>query len=364
MKTRWAAQVFLFLALPWTATGVRSAEAPEQTEAERSLVAILESWSNQSTGNENAVPEMLEYAKQQYRSRGPTPQTKQAKLLRRLADDQPGVYLPVISLHIKAYRLAVRHREPMVPQYLRLEATRLIEEYMNEMRNPEGWRIGAGFYIALAASLGDGESLTLAIALLDAGLDTDPMNVQALHAAAAVREKLGHYSSASALLRRLLALTPDPEAELRLALSQARSGKNKHAEERLESLARGPAPQWIRALAYQEWSQLRMTMGDPRMALIVAREGHESLPQDESLGILYAFMAGPRDDLSRAEILRLTSEPTGTEVTPRGRYNMWPSSITETELVLASMAEAQMPRLVGALRHLRGPTEDAAEKSL
>lgn len=328
--------------------GALAAES-EQPESTPSLHDILRTWSSESVGSPAAVRQLVDFSRNNIRNRGPNPQTREARILRRLAGDTVEIYVPVISLHSYAHYLALRRRELKVATYLRMETTRLIEEYMSKLRSQAAWDIGARFYMTLALPLRDGADLRLALKLLEEGLDTDPLNPNVLYAAAAIREKLGHYSSASDLFRRLLAVSADPEIELRLALCQARSGKSKVALRGLESVVRNVGPDWVRALAYQEWSQLLLKTGDPRMALTVAREGRDSLPGNEALRILFAFMAGPRDPQTRDDIQSLTSEPSGSGPTPRSHYNTWPSGAEDNARFLAGAVAQRMPLLVAAL---------------
>jgi tetratricopeptide (TPR) repeat protein len=345
-------------------TALAQASSPAPAKPEPSLIEILSTWASENTGNQDAIPQLVGYIKGILRGRGPNPQTREARKLRQLASGSPDVYIPIIRLHSLAHLLAIQRRDARVAEHLRFETMRLIEEYMSKTRSPEGWNIGARVYMTLAATLRDGVDLRMALALLEKGLDTDPFNPSVLHAAASIREKLGHYSSASELFRRLLKVWPAPEAELRLALCQARMGKSKVAARLLEKLANSTGPEWVRALAYQEWSKLLLKMGDLHRALAVAREGREAQPEDESLSILLAFMAGPRDEESRALILRLTAAPTGTGPTPRGRYNMWPEGAEENEIFLARAVSARMPLLIEALRARLEPEPESGHQPL
>jgi len=317
---------------------------------------ILRSWTSESAGNNEAAVEFLLYIEEHSRLRGPTPRTPEAKVLRRLAKNAPGAYIPIIGLYTRAHLLAAVDRGKVsVADHLRIEATRLIEEYMAEVRSPYGWHLGSRFYVSLAASLRDTIDIGMALSFLLEALDAEPDNADALFAAATIREKYGEYSSAADLLRRLIRQAPVPEAQLRLALCLARSRKLKEAQRLLEDVARDSGPDWVRATAYQEWSQLRMEQGEPEAALRLAREGHEALPHDESLAVLLAFMSGPRDPQSRTLVRRLTSAPTGSELTARGLYNLWPPGIEGNEEILLREIEARMPLLVEALRTASEP---------
>ena len=322
------------------------ASEPSPVEA---FVAILDSWTSDGPGAETAVVDLLRYTKDRVRLRGPTPRSREAKVLRSLADDSPGAYIPLIGLYVRAHLLAVHQERASAAAYLRFEASRLIEEYMSTVRSPQGWRLGSRFYVSLAASLRDTHEIDIALSYLMEALDAEPMNAHALFAAATIREKYGQYSGAADLLRRLIEQAPIPEARLRLALCRMRAGKLKQAEGLLEELARSASPSWVRAIAYQEWSQLRMRQGDPDTALQLASEGHQALPEDESLAVLVAFMSGPRDPQSRTLITRLTSSPTGTGLTARGIYNMWPPGVLTNEEILAREIEVRMPLLIEAL---------------
>jgi tetratricopeptide (TPR) repeat protein len=318
--------------------------------ASPSFEEILSSWASEKSGSTEAADDFLLYIDEHTRLRGPTPRTREARVLRRLAKGSPGTYAPIIGLYTRAHLLAVEQENTAAADYLRLEATRLIEEYMSTVRSPQGWHLGSRFYVSLAASLRDTIDIGLALGFFLEALDAEPGNAQALIGAATIREKYGEYSGATNLLRRLLKQAPIPEAQLRLALCLARSGKLEAAERLMEDLARGPGPDWIRAIAYQEWSQQRMKRGDPDAALRLAREGHQALPHDESLAVLLAFMSGPRDPRSPDLIARLTSEPTGVDLTARGLYNLWPPGVVNNDEILSREIEVRMPLLVKALR--------------
>ncbi|MDH3253798.1 MAG: hypothetical protein OEM62_02310 [Acidobacteriota bacterium] len=323
----------------------------EKKASQPTLLTLLELWTAQDTKAEAAHALLRRVTLRPDTNVGfPASSRKDWRLIRRLANDEPEIYVPAIGLYREAHLLAVRLRDSRAEEALRLASIHLLEQYLSRFRTQDRGDLGARFFISFAAALRDAGELHLTLDLLDEALDSDPENVHALHAAAAIREKLGQYDGASVLLRKLLRSRSDPEAQLRLALCRARSGGKKRAQQLLEDLTGKDTPFWIRAVAYQEWSQLRMAAGDPDGALRIARKGHNALPSDESLAVLVAFLAGPRDSSAQSLISRLTSRATGTGLTPRDTYNLWPQGIEQNESPLDEEIERRMPLLVQALR--------------
>jgi tetratricopeptide (TPR) repeat protein len=304
-------------------------------------------WSSADGGNLTAAPLLMNLFESRSSGReGDAIQlAREARRLRKLLAESPAAYTPVVDLYTRAHALAVGFRKTRTATHLEIETLRLIDESMAARQDEEGAKLGSLFLTRLALTSRDGQDLDSARRLFDRALEIDPFNEVALHAAAAIREKLGNYAEAADLLQRLLLLDDLPDAELRLALCLERMGRSKRAERRLEQLARGNADRWIRSIAYQEWSQIRSSRDETDAALTLAREGHAALPDDDSLAILVAFLSGSRDELSSALVLRLTSTPTGEGPTARGIYNLWPAGVSANEAAIREEAEFVIPVL-------------------
>lgn len=321
------------------------------------LHEILEMWSSADGGDLTAIPWLMSLveARTDDGQGGRSPIDREARGLRQLIANTPAAYTPILDLYSRAHALALTSGKARTATHLEIATLRLIDESMAARPDEKGAKLGSRFMTRIAVNLRADGNLDSARRLFDSAVEIDPVNAVALHAAAAIQEKLGNYVRAAELLQRLIPLDDLPDAELRLALCLRRMGKSEKAERRLEQLARGGAVHWVRSIAYQEWSQIRFSVDDRDAALALAREGHAALPDDDSLAILVAYLSGPRDETSSALVERLTAAPTGTGPTARGLYNLWPAGLDANEATIRMEVEAAMPVLREVLAADSGP---------
>jgi tetratricopeptide (TPR) repeat protein len=354
----------LLVAIPLAQSATGDAKTAEESFTLRDILAL---WSSGSTNSGKASLDLFRRVRTALDTKYGATLARDESEIKHITREDPRAYLPILGLYRQAHAVAVKRQDGVAGTRFRLETTRLIEEFIKRDRSPQAPRTAARFFFTLALTLRAQGDLELALEELGAALDLDPDNAPFLHAAAAIYEKIGHYSTARARLERAVRIDPSGETRLRLALCQARSGQHQRADALLSALAEGSDEDWIRIIAFQERSQLMNKIGNPELALEIARAGLRHFPQDEPLAALAAFLAGPRDQASRQVVDRLTSRPNGREWrTPRGRYNIWPRDSELSEAMLNREIAEAMPNLERQLKRLATPeipaSVDGAER--
>lgn len=262
----------------------------------------------------------------------------------------PRALVSIALLHAEVHALQIEDRrvqeaaetrqflEPLLGEMARLGRTETAEVHQALAR----------LWTRVALSLRDAGHFDDALGAFHQALALEPEDRYVLLTVAAVDEKRGRYRDAGYALERLLEHDPEhPEARLRLALVAARQGRDEAALDRLAALSRD-APDWIRAIAYQERVQLLVSRNDEAAARTLVREARGLFPDNPRLAVLELFLADDRSAL--LDELATASQGPRTEPTPRALYNRWPAGEDELRRAVERDAEAFAPFLAAALR--------------
>lgn len=323
----------------------------EDVEQGPSLQEILLIWAADQAGSQRAPELLYGHVRRGLDATFRLPLDRDAKEIRKLAKEDPRIYISVLGLYRWAHSLAVMRRDWRMQQQLYGDLTRLVDEFVERVDEPAAFRIGASILFSAGLTSRNWGDLAIALEAMEDAHDLDPDNPVILHAAAAIYEKKGLYHSARTRLQKVVALGNSDEARLRLALCRMRSGQRKKAVRSLAEIAEGFGEPWLRVVAFQERAKLALAGGDQASAEEIARAGLEAFPHDESLAVLVAFLAGPRDPGARLIVNRLTSRPGEGpgDRTPRGRYNVWPMDTLVGEQRLDRLVADESPVLAGVL---------------
>lgn len=272
-----------------------------------------------------------------------------------LSRKNPEVLVPIMMLHHDAAGWFQQQRVWFLAGRSRLLTAQLADTYA-KASGSQGARVVAGrAYASLGGYLQQINSTRecRCTPLYRRALEYDPNNEAALLGLGAVFEKAGDSIAAAAVLRRLVQAQPRQyEAALRLAINEARGGWRKSAEERLEELTQGDAPDWVVAVAYQELVRLHLDRGDRTTAFGVVEAGRRRLPGNEALAVLDAFLLERDRKLKEAsDVLEEVRAGGGREAAEaRARYNHWPAPAAERmREELWQGAESRLPMLAESL---------------
>jgi tetratricopeptide (TPR) repeat protein len=285
----------------------------------------------------------------------------QLDLARRLAEIAGESLYPIVALH-----------EEMSVQYLRRDharlaahsvemATQLASLYASGERGAAHREDAAGTLAALAGEIarqGNPEQLRR---LLEAALAIDPESEPALLFMAVHLERYGRPEEAVAVLRRLVAAHPEcHEGALRLAVCLRRSGRQT-PDGLLKSCLETAAPEWVRAVAFDELARRAADGGDWKAAVAVLSDAVRTLPEVTGLRIELAH-AYDRDHRPRAalDVVRgLASEPPASRPSPRFIYSqVVPEAVKRERARLAERTTLRLAALAGALARTMAPPEE------
>jgi len=285
-----------------------------------------------------------------------------------LSRDDPQVLIPLIALHrqLQGLELAQWRLEEDPREYLRVQVTEslilsLLHRYLELIddngksqataQSEDAHFLVSLFWTSLAASYLDLNFTYNASFCLDMAAKLSPKNLAALHTQGVVLGKRGDHKAAAKILAAYLKRRPNQaEVRLRYALTVLRLGKRSLARKRLQELVSNVSPEWVCVLAYQELAQLSQQPdleGDARDLLTRGLEEH---PDNERLAIQLLQVSNPGSPTAR-EILDgiLESKPGSTTLTPRARFNLWPSELESALQQLDIEVSRQLPQLLRAL---------------
>lgn len=243
-----------------------------------------------------------------------------------------GSLLPVISLHLDLLINVTLRNQHGARQRVQGFVDNTVRRYSESLR-------GAGnereLEARLAARMGlvhrDLQIFDEAREHLVDAVQLEPENVPYLHALTTLDERRGDYGTAHHYLERLVELSPEDDAgRLRLALVSRRLGRQQEARRHLELLLEEATLPWVRELAHQELARVLAEEGEEAAAVDVLRQGLESFPRSQALGLQLSFLRQrTRDDpIAVLPSTVLHGDRFGAdgsrEKTARVVYNQWP----------------------------------------
>jgi tetratricopeptide (TPR) repeat protein len=276
----------------------------------------------------------------------------------------PVCLLPMVRLHqelVLEYldRLGLEDGEPPLRARRALTHLEKIERLHREQDKSEaGAWARADLSAAFGASYRDRGMVENARLRFQEALRDHPEHREALHLLASLEEKMGLYGAARPPLEQLVAIAPeDAIARLRLAMVDARTGREEEAADQLDALIGDPSlDDWVRRVAFHRLARLRSALRGRDAARDVLLGGLREFPFDQPMQIALAYYTEDLD-ASRGilETLAATPRPAGLE-SARGRYNNWPSTeVAELPRRLQQTLEAANAHLLEAVAAVRGP---------
>lgn len=268
-----------------------------------------------------------------------------------LAERDPESLVPLIEIHTSLYRAYRDRRRFALSTNARLHAEWLAELYAETVGTPGAHVVAARALASLAGYLQEAALPTASRRLYEQALVHEPTNETALLGLATGFERYGEYAQATSVLRRLLEIRPGlPEARLRLAVNQARTGDRTAAVANLRELLAPPTPDWVRTLAYEELARQWVEAGDVAAAVEVLSAGSRELGDPPGILLLLAHLLDRQEQPHQATgvLSRLTARRSGDA--PRKRYDGWPeAALAETRRELSAIAAARIPLLHAGL---------------
>lgn len=194
-----------------------------------------------------------------------------------LAGENPEALLPLLVLHLEAYRVYLRRQARRLISHSRIRVSALAERYGAQGSDPS---LAADALVTLAADLQEAGLHALAAGFYHDALRIDPGHRAARLALVVILERIGDLGQARAHLDQLLVAHPDdPEGLLRRAVIHGRGGRGEAAEEGLEALRRlEKAPPWIAVACRIELARLWLDTGEEARARPVLEEAVASHP--------------------------------------------------------------------------------------
>lgn len=207
-----------------------------------------------------------------------------------LADRDPEVLPPLLSLHLRLGDLYRRERNFVLASHSRRLAVTLATEYAERAATPEARSVASQTLTVLGNDLHELQLWAAAQRLLERALELDAGNPSAILSLALGSEKRGLYREAAQFLERLVELDPkSAEGRLRLAINLRRVGERDRAEELLARLIGESNPSWILTLAYQELGRMALTDGRGDDSVRLFEDGVARLPRQSRLHLLRAY---------------------------------------------------------------------------
>lgn len=259
-----------------------------------------------------------------------------------LADRSPASVMGVAMLHRDMYGWYLARRETDLAEHSWQLAAMIARMAGSiKVRQPP-----AGFseclLLDLASRLAATGQWRGTLRALEVAAEVAPGSAAAWLGLGALHERTGDPEEAVSALERLLREHPGhPEGRLRLAVSRARLGADRAAEELMRGLLEPGTPLWIRTLAYQELCGLLAAGGRHDEAVAVVQEAVERIPDNQRLRILevHAFDLAGRSREAAALVARMEDSFSQVRTSPRYRYSRWPD--LDGERVRATLAEAE-----------------------
>lgn len=260
----------------------------------------------------------------------------------------------------------------------------LVEKYVEESEDrPEARVVAARIWASAGAALRDRGRYGWARELWQRAVSLDPGCTAAWQARASLSEKQGRYQDAVEALDALLATAPgDAEAQLRRAVVAARL-EEPGASDRLKALAESGGatvvtpsspsgvasgagshpPEWVRAVAAEEWARGLVAMGRREEAITALRWGRDRFPEEPQLGVLLLSLLDDRSPESRELIDALSAGASDQGMTGRTRYNLWPQDMETLRRHLAEDDVARRGVLLEALSQTLTPSIPLSQPS-
>ncbi|MEM1181347.1 MAG: tetratricopeptide repeat protein, partial [Acidobacteriota bacterium] len=275
--------------------------------------------------------------------------------LQRIAERlERGADLDDATALVLHHDLALRHRRARRAwlAHLSLERSRRLARAV--AAHPQHRDLAAAALASLGGSL-QAQGRRAGRAFFEAAIAIDPGSVAArLGLAADFEKRGGPWPEVTRQLEALLEHRPESrEARLRLGINLLRAcetkgamevkAKRKAAREHFRQLL--GEGDWIDALAAQELARQLLARGKAKAAEKVLAEALERRPEDQEIRILLAFALerSRRTEASRQLLQSADATPGDAyELTPRARYNRWPSdALDEARALLRTAGSPQ-----------------------
>ncbi|MFQ5350739.1 MAG: hypothetical protein ACE5EG_09890, partial [Thermoanaerobaculia bacterium] len=269
-----------------------------------------------------------------------------------LADRDPEVLLPLVSLHLRLDDLYRGERHFLLSSHAQRMAASLATEYAERVTTPEARSIASLALTVLGSDLQASQLWSAAQRLLEQALEIDADNELAIVSLAAGFEKRGLYAEAIGYLERLVDLDPkSAEGRLRLAVNLRRVGERERAAELLRRMIAEANPPWALTLAYQEFGRLYLDDGLWAEAVQLLEDAVARLPRQPRLQLLRAYALDRAGQRGTSEVIAdLTRIPAGADPSPRYLYNQRTlGDREEIRRLLARNSAVRLPALADAL---------------
>lgn len=279
-------------------------------------------------------------------------------IARLLGERQREGLLPLVVLHLEAYRLHRSDRNFALATHARLTAGDMAELYVSGGEDSQAPALAATALTCLAGDLTASRLWKQSDFLLSRAIELDPSNARALLMLASNEERFGEYASAANLAEKAVEVDPRAdEARLRLAVNLVRLGHLNRAERALRRLLEVRAEEWLQVLAYEELTRLLIRRSRLDEAARTMRSGVSRHPTQQGLYVVLAYVLERLGQPEEGALVleRMPENADAGELSPRFRYSQpRPAQLEPLRVQLVRNAEVRLPILADALSESGG----------